>query len=158
VGHTDYLDDKQSKAIADALTKVLADTFVLYFKTHAYHWNVEGPHFKSLHELFGEQYTEMWEATDEIAERIRALNSYAPVSFADLVKTASLTEETGQRPDAHEMLIRLADDHAALVADALYPALRAAEEAGDEATVDMMVGRIEVHEKTTWMLRSTAKE
>lgn len=143
------------KEITDGLTKVLADTFVLYFKTHAFHWNVEGPHFKSLHDLFEEQYTELWQVTDVIAERIRALDAYAPLNMDEMRKQATL-EETGQMPDADEMVKQLANDNAEIV-NTIFPVLRKAEDLGDEATVDLLIGRVEVHEKAAWMLRSTAK-
>ncbi len=141
--------------IINGLTKVLADTFVLYFKTHAFHWNVEGPHFKQLHDLFGEQYTELWTVTDEIAERIRALDAYAPLNLAAITAQAGL-QETGQMPDAGEMIAQLANDNAEIVST-IYPVLHTAQEAGDEATTDLLIGRVEVHEKTAWMLRSMAK-
>ena len=93
-----YMNGKQNKDVTEGLTKVLADTFVLYLKTHSFHWNVEGPNFHSLHELFEEQYTELWEATDELAERIRALGEYAPNGWADMNKHASL-KEAGNLPN-----------------------------------------------------------
>lgn len=151
-----YKSEKNSKAIADALQSVLADTYVLYFKTHSFHWNVEGINFKTLHVLFEEQYTELWNATDIIAERIRALGSYGPLSFKDILETGNL-QETGQLPDAKEMIIQLANDNEAIVAESLSPALLKAQELGDEATVGMLVDRIEIHEQAAWMLRSTAK-
>lgn len=151
-----YMSGKGNTAVVEGLRRVLADTFVLYFKTHSFHWNVEGPHFKIFHEMFEEQYNELWAATDEIAERIRSLDNYAPANWTDMVKYAGL-QETGQHPDAKAMIEELANDNAAIVKDTLYPALRAAEAADDEATMDMLIGRIDVHEKTAWMLRSTAK-
>lgn len=151
-----YKSGKENETIVSALNKVLADTFLLYYKTHSFHWNVEGQRFKSLHELFGEQYTELWEATDEIAERIRSLDSFAPNSWSEMVKNGSLSE-VGQTPDAQDMIAQLVSDHDDIVSQTLYPALQAAESAGDQVTVDMMVARISVHEKTAWMLKSTAK-
>lgn len=151
-----YMSGKANTAIVDSLRRVLADTFVLYFKTHSFHWNVEGPHFKSLHELFETQYNELWAATDVIAERIRTLDSYAPVSWSEMVKFASL-QETGQMPDAAAMIDSLANDNGAIVEKTLYPALHAAQAAGDEATIGLIIDRIDIHEKTTWMLRSSAK-
>ena len=144
-----------NKEIAAGLTKVLADTFVLYFKTHSFHWNVEGPQFKALHELFMDQYTELWNATDEIAERIRALDEYAPNSWDGMVKNASL-QETGQTPDAGAMVEMLANDNVAIVGT-MKPVLQAAQDAGDEVTADIMIQRIAVHEKAAWMLRSMGK-
>ena len=142
------------KKVAEELKKSLADTFVLYFKTHSFHWNVTGPNFKSLHDLFEEQYTEIWEATDEIAERIRTLGEYAPNNFAELQDVASLTP-SGQTPDANSMVQILADDNRAIV-KTLTSTLKAAEEQDDEGTVDLMVARIQAHEKAAWMLESSA--
>jgi len=141
--------------LTDGLTKVLADTFVLYFKTHSFHWNVEGPHFKALHDLFGEQYTELWEATDEIAERIRALGDYAPNSWEAMFKNASL-QETGQTPDYKAMIEMLANDNST-IAQSMKPVMDAAQDAGDEVTADLMIQRMTVHEKAAWMLRSLGK-
>ncbi len=150
-----YMSGKDNKAITDGLTKVLADTFVLYLKTHTFHWNVEGPHFKALHDMFMGQYTELWNATDEIAERIRALGAYAPNSWQSMAKVAIL-QETGQTPDWKAMLAMLANDNEAIVGT-MKPVLETAQEAGDEVTADLMIQRITVHEKAAWMLRSTAK-
>jgi starvation-inducible DNA-binding protein len=149
------MDGSKNKAVVEGLSRVLADTFILYFKTHTCHWNVTGPHFKALHDMFMEQYTELWDATDELAERIRAIDSFAPVSMAQLQDTATLKEMTAL-PDALEMVAALADDNRAIV-ESIYPALRAAEEAGDEATTDMLIARVQIHEKTAWMLESIAK-
>ena len=153
---SDYMSGKANTAIVENLRRVLADTFVLYFKTHSFHWNVEGPNFKSLHELFELQYNELWAATDIIAERIRTLDAYAPANWDDMMKFASL-QQTGQHPDAKAMVEELANDNMAIVKDTLYPALHAAQAAEDEATTDIIIGRIDIHEKTAWMLRSTAK-
>ena len=142
-------------AIAQGLTKVLADTFVLYFKTHSFHWNVEGMHFKQLHDMFGEQYNELWEITDEIAERIRALGEYAPKSYRDVLSSKTL-DEASDGLDAEGMIKALANDHDAIV-ETIYPVLRTAEDAGDEATVDLLITRVEAHEKTAWMLKSLLK-
>ena len=141
--------------VAEQLQKVLSDTFVLYYKTHAYHWNVEGIHFKALHELFEEQYNEMWEAIDDLAERLRAIKEYAPISLKALMQNASL-QETGQTPDAKTMVENLVEGHEALV-KTLYEGIKVAEEAGDEVTTDMFVGRATQHEKTAWMLHSLQK-
>jgi len=147
--------NKNSAEIAKDLTGVLADTFVIYFKTHSFHWNVEGPHFKPLHEMFEEQYTALWQATDELAERIRQLGSYAPDNFKALLEKARL-QESGQTPDADAMVEILANDNTEIV-EHIYPVLRRAEEAGDEATVDMLIQRVQAHEKAAWMLRASAK-
>jgi starvation-inducible DNA-binding protein len=139
----------------EGLRKVLADTFILYFKTHSYHWNVEGPHFKALHDLFMEQYNELWLATDEIAERIRTLGAYAPNSWAEMSKSAAL-QETGQTPDAMAMVEMLANDNLEIT-KIMKPVLEAAQSCGDEVTADLMIQRISVHEKAAWMLRSISK-
>ncbi|MCB9988014.1 MAG: DNA starvation/stationary phase protection protein [Rhodospirillales bacterium] len=144
-----------SKQVVDGLNKILADTFFIYFKTHSFHWNVEGPQFKSLHDLFMLQYTELWNATDEIAERIRTLGAYAPNSWAEMDKIASL-QEVGQTPDAMEMVKMLADDNVA-IANSMKTVLKAAQDADDEVTADLLIGRITIHEKAAWMLRSIGK-
>lgn len=146
-------DDR--KASADALTRLLADTYTLYLKTHGYHWNVEGPHFQQLHALFMEQYTEMWTASDELAERIRALGFYAPGSYGEMAKLASLNEEDHTPPDWKSMVTTLAKGHEQ-VAKTARDVLRVAEEAGDDATSDVVAPRVTLHEKTAWMLRATA--
>ena len=149
------MEGNANKEIVAELQKVLADTFILYFKTHSFHWNVEGPYFQQLHTMFEEQYNELWNATDEIAERIRSLDSYAPNTYASLIDIASL-KETSQTPDASGMLSILESDNQAIV-KTIYQALRVAEEAGDEATTDMMIERSQIHEKAAWMLRSSQK-
>lgn len=149
------MSGQNREAIVEGLTKVLADTFVLYFKTHSFHWNVEGMHFKQLHDMFGEQYNELWTVTDEIAERIRALGEYAPKSYADILSSKTLAESS-KTLDAQGMIKALADDHESIV-ETIYPALRTAEDAGDEATVDLLITRIDAHEKTAWMLKSLLK-
>lgn len=140
---------------ADAVRKLLADTYALYLKTHGYHWNVEGPHFQQLHALFMEQYTEMWTAVDDLAERIRALGKYAPSSYAEMASLSSIEEETGH-PDWRDMVTNLARGHEQ-VAKSAREVLRVAEEIGDDATADVITPRITLHEKTAWMLRATAK-
>lgn len=142
-----------SKTVADALQKALADTFVLYFKTHSFHWNVTGASFKGLHDMFEEQYTDMWEAIDEIAERIRALGEYAPNNHSELMKIASL-RESSQTPDADSMCEALSEDNQAIT-KTLYSAMKIAEEEGDEATADLMIERVQFHEKSAWMLSSS---
>jgi starvation-inducible DNA-binding protein len=139
---------------ADALKKLLADTYTLYLKTHGYHWNVEGPHFQQLHALFMQQYTEMWTAVDELAERIRALGKFAPASYSEMAALSSIKEEKGQ-PDWRDMVTNLARGHEE-VAKSAREVLRVAEEIGDDATADVVTPRITLHEKTAWMLRATA--
>ena len=138
--------------ITKGLSKLLADSYTLYLKTHNYHWNVEGPLFNSLHLMFEEQYQELATAVDEIAERIRALGEYAPGSytaFADLTRI----EEEREHPAAEDMVRNLVRAHEAVVATA-KEAFPAAEEAGDEPTCDLLTQRMHIHEKTAWMLRS----
>ncbi|MBL4854074.1 MAG: DNA starvation/stationary phase protection protein [Robiginitomaculum sp.] len=139
---------------AEALSRLLADTYTLYLKTHGYHWNVEGPHFQSLHIQFMEQYTEMWTAVDELAERIRALGHKAPGSYAEFVALATIQEETGH-PNWQEMVRTLAQGHEQ-VAKTAREVLRIAEDISDDATADVVTPRITLHEKTAWMLRATA--
>lgn len=139
-------------AIADGLSHLLADTYTLYLKTHNFHWNVTGPMFMSLHALFMEQYTELWNSIDEIAERIRALGKFAPGSYSEFTKLSSVPEAKGV-PNAQDMIKQLLEGHEAVArtARSVFPA---AEKGGDEASTDLLVGRIQVHEKTAWMLRS----
>lgn len=139
---------------AKALSKLLADTYTLYLKTHGYHWNVEGPHFQQLHIQFMEQYTEMWTAVDDLAERIRALGHYAPSSYEQFAKLSSISEENG-RPDWQTMVKTLAQGHEQ-VAISARNVLRIADDIGDDATADVVTPRITLHEKTAWMLRATA--
>lgn len=153
---SEYMDSRKNSELIGKLQAVLADTFVLYFKTHSFHWNVEGRHFKALHDMFMEQYTELWNVTDEIAERIRTLGAYAPNSYKDLLSKSTLTE-VSQTPDALSMAKQLIDDNIAIT-DTLKAALKEAQDLGDEATTDLMIGRITVHEKTAWMLRAIMKE
>ncbi|AWK87577.1 Dps family protein [Azospirillum thermophilum] len=140
------------KAIAEGLSKVLADTFALYLKTHSFHWNVTGPMFNTLHTMFMEQYTELWNALDEIAERIRALGYPAPGSFSQFAALASIKEETAV-PKANEMIRQLVEGHEAVArtARAVFPT---AEKADDQPTADLLTQRLQIHEKTAWMLRS----
>jgi len=140
---------------SEALKRLLADTYTLYLKTHGYHWNVEGPHFQQLHLQFMEQYTEIWTAVDELAERIRALGHYAPSSYSEMKGLSSIDEETGS-PDWHEMVTNLAKGHEQ-VAKTAREVLQIADEIGDEATADVVTPRLTLHEKTAWMLRATAR-
>ena len=147
------LDENARKSVAEALNATLADTYALYMKTHAYHWNVTGPQFHTLHVMFEEQYREMWAALDEIAERVRALGVFAPTSgkqFADL--TAIESADTSP-PAATTMVERLLSDHETLIKRA-REGLSTAEEAGDAASADLLTVRIQTHEKTAWMLRA----
>ncbi len=143
-------DDR--KAIAEGLAKVLADSYMLYLKTHNYHWNVTGKLFHPLHEMFEEQYTELAEAIDEIAERIRALGFRAPGSFREYSEITSIQEDTDQ-PDALEMIRRAAEANETILRTA-REALNPCQDADDEATIDLLTHRLKVHSKTAWMLRS----
>jgi starvation-inducible DNA-binding protein len=153
--NTASLTPNTKTSLTDALQKALADSFVLYFKTHSFHWNVEGPHFHALHIMFEGQYNEIWTALDELAERMRALDEYAPISYTEMIQNAHI-DEGSQMPSAMDMSKILAEDNLA-VADTLQSALEIAQEAGDEASADLMIVRIAAHEKAAWMLRSTAK-
>ncbi|MEL7832953.1 Dps family protein [Fodinibius sp. Rm-B-1B1-1] len=144
-------EDNREK-IADALSKVLADSYMLYLKTHNYHWNVTGELFHSLHEQFEGQYTELADAIDEIAERIRALGYRAPGTFKEFNELTSIDEKQDE-PDAMEMVRRLAIGNEQVLRTA-REALEPANAAEDEATVDLLTERLHVHSKTAWMLRS----
>lgn len=148
--------ESHRQAIARGLSHFLADSYVLYLKTHGFHWNVTGPMFNSLHQMFMIQYTEQWTALDLIAERIRALGYAAPASYAAFSKLASIPEETGV-PTATEMIAQLvaAQEAVARIARHLLPV---ADEAGDQPTADLLTQRLQVHEKTAWMLRSLLQE
>src|SRR3990167_8720254 len=127
--------------MSEGLTKLLADTYTLYLKTQNFHWHVTGPHFHSLHRMFEEEYIELASAVDEIAERIRALGAHAPGSFADFLKLTSIKEETGI-PTAHDMVKKLLQDHETVIKhiESLMPT---AENAKDEATLDLLITRSE---------------
>jgi starvation-inducible DNA-binding protein len=146
------ISKKDRKTIADGLSKLLADTYTLYLKTHNFHWNVEGPMFNTLHLMFEQQYNELALAVDAVAERIRALGHPAPGSYAAYAKLSSIKEETGV-PKAEEMIRQLVDGQEAVArtARAVFPS---AEKAGDEPTADLLTQRLQIHEKTAWMLRA----
>jgi starvation-inducible DNA-binding protein len=143
----------EAKALSHELARLLADTYTLYLKTHGYHWNVTGRHFRALHLLFEEQYLDLRDAVDEIAERIRALGPLAPGSFRELGVLSSVRDEEGA-PEAMEMVRRLAVANE-VVARTARSVVRAAEEAVDPASVDLATRRIAIHEKALWMLRAT---
>jgi starvation-inducible DNA-binding protein len=144
--------DQDRKAIADGLSRLLADSYTLYLKTHNYHWNVTGPMFNTLHLMFEQQYTELAMAVDLIAERIRALGFPAPGSYKAYAALTSIEEETGT-PSAEEMIRQLVKGQEAVVrtARAVFPE---AEAAHDEPTADLLTQRMQIHEKNAWMLRS----
>ena len=147
------LTDTQRETMAKAVTAVLADTYALYFKTHVYHWNVTGPRFHDLHNLFEVQYNALWAATDVIAERIRALDVVAPRSYGEMQDAASI-KSGGDAKDANDMLKDLVKGHETVVAT-IRKALELADANGDEATADILTPSLTEHEKTAWMLRST---
>lgn len=141
--------------VVSALKQVLTDTYALYFKTHSYHWNVEGMHFNALHVLFEQHYNEMWMAIDEIAERIRALGAYAPANYDEMVKSTRVAKDTGV-PKAEQMIENLVQGHEVVVAS-LKSALETAQKAEDEVSSDTCLARLSIHEKTLWMLKSLQK-
>lgn len=149
------ISEKDRKAVADGLSKLLADTYTLYLKTHNFHWNVEGPMFQTLHLMFMGQYTEMWNALDVIAERIRSLGHYAPGSYSEFVKLTSI-KETKSVPKAEKMIEEAIAGHEAVIKTA-RSIFSSAEKAGDQTTMDVLTQRLDIHEKTAWMLRSLLK-
>jgi starvation-inducible DNA-binding protein len=146
------IDPGAKKEIASGLGRVLADTYTLYLKTHNFHWNVTGPRFRELHLMFEEQYNELWLATDLIAERIRALGEYAPGTYREFAALSSIAEPEGV-PAAEAMLTELLGGHEA-VARTTRGVFPIAESASDQVTMDLLTQRMQVHEKTAWMLRS----
>ncbi|HEX8962107.1 MAG TPA: Dps family protein [Rhodocyclaceae bacterium] len=148
---------KEDRArVAEGLSRLLADSYTLYLMTHNFHWNVKGPMFNTLHLMFMEQYTEQWNALDLIAERIRALDFPAPGTYNQFVKLASIKEVDGV-PKATEMirLLVAAQEATARTARSLFPVV---EQANDQPTMDLLTQRLEIHEKTAWMLRSLLEE
>ena len=146
----------EREKIVEGLSSLLADSFTLYLMTHNFHWNVTGPQFNSLHLMFMGQYTEQWNALDIIAERIRALGHPAPGTFKEFLKQASIKEVDGT-PKANGMIRHLvaAQEATARTARKLFPLVEAAN---DQPTADLLTQRLEVHEKTAWMLRSLLEE
>ncbi len=146
------INEDTRKKIGEGLSRLLADTYTLYLKTHNFHWNVTGPMFNTLHVMFEGQYNELALAVDQIAERIRALGFNAPGSYSQFGALTSIKEETGT-PTAQEMIKALVKDQEALVrtARSIFPIV---DEAHDEPTADLLTQRMQVHEKTAWMLRS----
>ena len=147
------IEAPERKRIADGLAHLLADTYVLYLKTHNFHWNVTGPMFNTLHLMFMTQYTELWAAVDPIAERIRSLGHVAPGSYAQFSSLASLKDAPAKPPAALDMVRILADGHEAVARTArgIFPV---ADKANDEPTADLLTQRLTVHEQTAWMLRA----
>jgi starvation-inducible DNA-binding protein len=151
------ISTKDRAAIADGLSHLLADTYTLYLTTHNFHWNVTGPMFNTLHQMFMVQYTELWAAVDPIAERIRSLGHAAPGSYAQFSALASIKDAPAVPPKALEMVRTLVEGHesVARTARGIFPI---ADKAGDEPTADLLTQRLTVHEQTAWMLRSLLEE
>jgi starvation-inducible DNA-binding protein len=150
------IDEASRAKIAEGLSRLLADTYTLYLKTHNFHWNVTGPMFQTLHLMFETQYTELALAVDLVAERIRALGYPAPGTYSEYVKLSSIPETPGV-PKAKEMIRLLVEGQEAVVrtARSIFPVV---EEVNDEPTADLLTQRMQVHEKTAWMLRSLLEE
>ena len=144
-------------AIADGLSRLMADTYTLYLTTHNFHWNVTGRMFNTLHQMFMEQYTELWNAVDPIAERIRALGHWAPGSYAQFASITSIADAPATPPKALEMIKILQQGHetVARTAREVFPL---AARADDQPTADLLTQRLDIHEKTAWMLRSLLEE
>jgi len=147
------ISDDDRENIAKALSKLLADSYTLYLKTHNFHWNVTGPMFNTLHNMFMDQYTELWNALDVIAERIRALGHFAPGSYKAFAELSSLEDAPAVPPSAEEMIAILVKGHEA-VARTAREAFTAVEKANDQPSADILTQRLDIHEKTAWMLRS----
>lgn len=150
------IKESDRKKVAHGLSELLADSYTLYLKTHNYHWNVTGPQFRTLHLMFEEHYTELATAVDLIAERIRSLGFKAPGSYKEFQKLMSMSEPEGSL-NANEMIVDLVHSHEAVVRKA-REVLEMGETAGDQASVDLVTQRIQLHEKTAWMLRSLVNE
>ncbi len=151
------IQEQDREAIAQGLSRLLADTYTLYLTTHNFHWNVTGPMFNTLHAMFMAQYTELWNAVDPIAERIRSLGHAAPGSYAAFGRLASIPDAPVAPPKALEMVRILLQGHeaAARTARSIFPL---ADQASDEPTADLLTQRLTVHEQTAWMLRSLLEE
>ena len=157
VGINIGISEKDRAAIASALSRLLADTYTLYLTTHNFHWNVKGPMFNTLHVMFMTQYTELWNAVDPIAERIRSLGHPAPGSYAAFSALASIKDAPATPPKALDMVQILVDGHEAVARTArgIFPL---ADKAADEPTADLLTQRLTVHEQTAWMLRSLLED
>lgn len=149
------INENARSRVQESLAQVLADTYALYAKTHAYHWNVTGPQFPALHAMFEEQYTALWEALDELAERMRSLGAFAP-GPEDVARRANIQADNGQA-GAHQMVLNLLNGHETL-AKGLHNAISTAVDAGDDGTADLLTDRLRYSEKVAWMLRATAQE
>jgi starvation-inducible DNA-binding protein len=147
------LSREERTNVAQELSKVLADSFAVYLKTHGYHWNVRGPEFFTYHTLLEQQYREIWDALDTLAERIRALGEFAPQAHSTFANLTSIQDGDPDK-DASAMMTELKADHETLIATC-RAALGAADEDGDDVSVDLLTQRLAAHEKFAWMLRST---
>lgn len=150
------LKEEDRNKLAEGLSKLLAESYMLYIKTHAFHWNVEGPMFHTLHQMFEEQYNELFVAVDEIAERIRALGCLAPGSYKSFLKLSSV-KESEDNLSAEQMLRELLTAQETLI-KTLRELISSANSAGDESTADLATTRMKQHEKSAWMLRSLLKK
>lgn len=150
------IEEGARQEIAHGLSRLLADTYTLYLKTHNFHWNVTGPMFQTLHLMFETQYNELWLANDLIAERIRSLGFPAPGTYSEFVELSSIKEDKGV-PTAQNMISLLIQGHEAVTrtARSLFPLV---EKANDEVSADLLTQRMQVHEKTAWMLRSLLEQ
>jgi starvation-inducible DNA-binding protein len=146
------IDANTREEIANGLSRVLADTYTLYLKTHNFHWNVTGPMFQALHVMFETQYNDLALAVDSVAERIRALGFPAPGTYSQFLQLSSIKDENGV-PDAQDMIRRLVEGHET-VARTARQVFKVAESVSDQPTCDLLTQRMQVHEKTAWMLRS----
>ena len=151
------IGDRDRAAIAAGLSKLLADTYTLYLTTHNFHWNVTGPMFNTLHAMFMTQYTELWNAVDPIAERADALGHAAPGSYGQFGKLSSIADAPAKPPKAMDMVRVLVDGHEAVArtARSVFPLASAAD---DQPTADLLTQRLDIHEKTAWMLRSLLED
>ena len=151
------ISETDRRQISEGLSKLLADSYTLYLKTHSFHWNVTGPMFQTLHLMFETQYNELALAVDAIAERIRSLGFPAPGSYQEFSRLTSIKESSGGRVPAKEMIQQLVEGQEAVIrtARSIFPVV---EKANDEASADLLTQRMQLHEKTAWMLRSLLAE
>jgi starvation-inducible DNA-binding protein len=150
------IPEAERQQIVEGLSRLLADTYTLYLKTHNFHWNVRGPMFSTLHQMFMLQYTELWTSVDLVAERIRSLGADAPGTYSAFARLTSIKETDGV-PNANEMIRQLVQGHEAVIrtARSVFPVV---ERGSDEASADLLTQRLQVHEKTAWMLRSLLED
>lgn len=151
------ISEAQRAAIAQGLSRLLAETYTLYLTTHNFHWNVTGPMFNTLHTMFMAQYTEMWNAVDPIAERIRALGFHAPGSYAEFSKLSTLADAPAKPPKALAMIELLAKGHEAIARTA-REVFDVVDAANDQPSADLLTQRMDIHEKTAWMLRALLED